>query len=165
MPTAPEGGKGGHGSVRDWSKIREEIEDKGLPVEAYPVVVGDEGPMWVPLDSKGVTCLIEVMEKKGLRSPLTLNVLESLTGPGPLLTHDIVNLMRMVLKPMQYILWKEEWMSECRKVAVSAEEDVTHPAHSTDVQRHTHSWGNGQPPCAGGQATAWRADSDYRCND
>lgn len=64
MPTAPEGGKGGHGSVRDWSKIREEIEDKGLPVEAYPVVVGDEGPMWVPLDSKGVTCLIEVMEKE-----------------------------------------------------------------------------------------------------
>jgi len=72
-------------------------------------VIGEEGPEWAPLDPKGFRRLIE---KKGLTSPLTLNVLESLTESGPMLPYDIENLMHMVLKPVQYTLWKEEWSTE-----------------------------------------------------
>lgn len=104
--TPPEGARDRRDT--DWQKIKEAAEEKGLVTE-FPVVIGEEGPEWAPLDPKGVTRLIE---KKGLRSPLTLNVFESLTESGPMLPYDIENLMHMVLKPVQYTLWKEEWSTE-----------------------------------------------------
>jgi len=110
------------------------VEEKGL-LTAFPVVLGEEGPEWTPLDPKGVTRLIEAVEKKGLRSPLTINALEALTEPGPMLPYDIENLMRMVLKPVQYTLWKEEWLTELKRVIAAAQDDPGHPVHGTDLMR------------------------------
>ena len=62
--TPLEGAGGRRGT--DWQKVKEAAEEKGL-VTAFPVVIGEEGPEWTPLDTKGVTRLIEAVEKKGLR--------------------------------------------------------------------------------------------------
>ncbi|XP_072187129.1 uncharacterized protein [Excalfactoria chinensis] len=126
-----------HCQVTDWMKIRELAEDKGLSgtLEAYPVVAMGRGPVWIPLDPKGVARLIEAVEKKGLRSPLTLNALEALTAAGPMLPYDIENLMRMILKSVQYTLWKEEWMIELKRIMGIAERDPFHPLHGSSVQR------------------------------
>jgi len=118
----------------DWQKIREAVEERGL-LTAYPVVVGEEGLEWTPLDPKGVTQLIQAVEKRGLRSPMTLNVLEALTEPGPMLPYDIENLMCVVLKPVQYTLWKEEWLTELKRVVTAAQDDPEHPVHGTTMAR------------------------------
>ncbi|XP_072217370.1 uncharacterized protein [Excalfactoria chinensis] len=136
--TAQRGGVGHCDTApKDWMKIRELAEDKGLSgtLEAYPVVAMGRGPVWIPLDPKGVARLIEAVEKKGLRSPLTLNALEALTAAGPMLPYDIENLMRMILKSVQYTLWKEEWMIELKRIMAIAERDPFHPLHGSSVQR------------------------------
>lgn len=59
----PEGAGGRCGT--DWQGIKDAVEEKGL-LTAFPVILGEEGPEWIPLDPKGVTRLIEAVEKKGL---------------------------------------------------------------------------------------------------
>ncbi|XP_031470465.1 uncharacterized protein LOC116243404 [Phasianus colchicus] len=126
----------GGGPVTDWAKVKEEAEEKGLANPAtFPVVVSDEGPIWVPLDPKGITRVLEAVEKKGLKSPLTMNALENLTAQGPLLPYDIENLMRMVLKPVQYTLWKEEWQARLRQMLVTVQNDPANALHNSDLQR------------------------------
>ncbi|XP_031467296.1 uncharacterized protein LOC116240846 [Phasianus colchicus] len=127
---------GGGGPVTDWAKIKEVAEEKGLAnPAAFPVVVSDEGPIWVPLDPKGITRVLEAVEKKGLKSPLTMNALENLTAQGPLLPYDIENLMRMVLKPVQYTLWKEEWQARLRQLLVIVQNDPANVLRNSDLQR------------------------------
>ena len=67
-----EGARAGGGCpVTDWAKIKEVAEEKGLAnPAAFPVVVSDEGPIWVPLDPKGITRVLEAVEKKGFYIPL-----------------------------------------------------------------------------------------------
>src|SRR5699024_283512 len=43
--------------------------------------------------------------------------------------------MRMVLKPVQYTLWKEEWLTELKRVIAAAQDDPGHPVHGTDLMR------------------------------
>ena len=76
------------------------------------MIVSDHGPEWVPLDPKGVARLVEFVDGGGLKSCLMLNALQALTALGPLLPHDITNLMRVLLKPVQYTLWETDWMAE-----------------------------------------------------
>ncbi|XP_072184906.1 uncharacterized protein [Excalfactoria chinensis] len=124
----------------DCSKIRKTIEDKGLsvPTDIFPgIIMDDRGPQWAPLDPKGIARLIEATEKKGLRSPGTLNALESLAAQSPMLPHDIKNLMSMILKPVQYTLWKEEWLAQLKKTVESAQDDPNHPVHGTTLLRLT----------------------------
>ncbi|XP_021257629.1 uncharacterized protein LOC110401160 [Numida meleagris] len=133
-----QGGSSGRVRIADWAKIAETLDEKCLSevVHAFPVAVQDDGEArWVPLDAKGVARLVDAVEKKGLRSPLTLNALESLTAPGPLLPHDIENLMRMILEPVQYTLWKEEWSTQLKTVLAAAENDLLHPAFGSNLHR------------------------------
>ena len=81
-----------------------ECRGKGIVPEAFPVIVSDPGPEWVPPDPRGVTHLVEFMDKGDLKSPLTLNALQTLAALGPLLPRDITNLMRVVLRLVQYTL-------------------------------------------------------------
>lgn len=134
--TPPEGAGGRCGT--DWQKIKEVAEEKGL-VTAFPVVIGEEGLEWAPLDPKEVTRLIEAVEKKALRPPLTLNALEALTESGPMLPYDTENLMHMVLKPVQYTIWKEEWLTELKQVVAAAQDNPGHPVHGTNMLRLTGS--------------------------
>jgi len=90
--------------VAGWIGIRWEGEGKGIVPGAFPVIVSNHGPEWVPPDPGGVACLVEFMDKRGLKSPLTLYALQPLTALGPLLPRDITNLMRMVLRLVQYTL-------------------------------------------------------------
>ncbi|XP_021259922.1 LOW QUALITY PROTEIN: uncharacterized protein LOC110402288 [Numida meleagris] len=103
------------------------MESSGLPVRAFPVVAGPNCATWVPLDQKGTTRFIEVIEKKGLKSPFTTSTLEALTAQGPLLPHDITNLMRMALKPVQYTLREQEFRAQCRQTLLRMERDDHHP--------------------------------------
>ena len=102
----------GGDQMTDWNWIRSEAEGKGIVPEAFPVIVSDRGPEWVPPDPGGVTRLVEFMDKRGLKSPLTLNALQTLAALGPLLPRDITNLMRVVLRLVQYTLWETDWMAE-----------------------------------------------------
>lgn len=127
-------------SVQPASKIRKAIEDKGLsvPTDLFPGIITDDGgPQWAPLDPKGIARLIDAIEKKGLYSPSTLNALESLTAQSPMLPHDIENLMGMILKPVQYTLWKEEWLAQLKKTVAAAQGDPNHPVHGTTLLRLT----------------------------
>ena len=90
--------------MTDWNRIRSEAEGKGIVPEAFPVIVSDHGPEWVPPDPRGVARLVEFMDKRGLRSPLTSNALQALAAPGLLLPRDITNLVRAVLGLIQYTL-------------------------------------------------------------
>ncbi|XP_031464965.1 endogenous retrovirus group K member 5 Gag polyprotein-like [Phasianus colchicus] len=128
----------GNTCVSNWQKVREPLQERGL-VTIFPVVVGEEGPEWVPLDPKGIALLIEEIEKKGLKSPLTLNALEALTEPGHTLLYDIENLICMALKPVQYTLSKEEWLIELRWVIAAAQNNPGHPVHGTNMLRLTGS--------------------------
>ncbi|XP_021252752.1 uncharacterized protein LOC110398957 [Numida meleagris] len=133
-----QGGSSGHVRIADWAKIAETLDEKGLSevVHVFPVAMQDDGEArWVPLDAKGVARLVDAVEKKGLRSPLTLNALEALTAPGPLLPHDIESLMRMILEPVQYTLWKEEWSTQLKTVLAAAENYLLHPAFGSNLHR------------------------------
>ena len=68
------------------------------------MIVSDRGPEWVPPDPRGVARLVEFMDKRGLKSRLTLNALQTLASLGPLLPRDITNLVRAVLGLIQYTL-------------------------------------------------------------
>ncbi|XP_010726988.1 uncharacterized protein LOC104917444 [Meleagris gallopavo] len=115
-------------------KIRASLIDEGRSLEVFPVIVNNGGnPEWVPLDLKGITCLLDCMEKRGLNSPLTLNALEAMTSVGPLLAHDITNLIHMVLSPVQYTLWSSEWMTGLRAAIGAAESIPDHPLHGSSL--------------------------------
>ena len=76
--------------MTDWNRIRLEAEGKGIVPEAFPVIVSDRAPEWVPSDPAGVAHLVEFMYKRGLKLPLTLNALQALAALGPvLLPHNI----------------------------------------------------------------------------
>ncbi|XP_040511186.1 uncharacterized protein LOC121108210 [Gallus gallus] len=79
--------------------------------------------------------MIEAVEKKGLKSPLTMNALETLTASGPMLPYDIENLMRMVLKPVQYTLWREEWHTKIKQMLITVQGDQRNPIYGSDIQR------------------------------
>ena len=107
----PRGG-GASDSVEEKEGIGFECRGKGIVPEAFRMIVSDRGPEWVPPDPGGVTHLVEFMDKRGLKSPLTLNALQTLAAVGPLLPRDITNLMRVVLRLVQYTLWETDWMAE-----------------------------------------------------
>ncbi|XP_015129708.2 uncharacterized protein LOC107050476 [Gallus gallus] len=136
---SPKGKEEGRLKLTDWGQIKEEVAQKGLAATyTLPVVVSEEGgPIWVPLDPKGVARMIEAVEKKGLKSPLTMNALEALTASGPMLPYDIENLMRMVLKPVQYTLWREEWHTKLKQMLITAQGDQRNPIYGSDIQRLT----------------------------
>ena len=54
----------GRDQMTDWNRIRSEAEGKGIVPEAFRVIVSDRGPEWVPPDPRGVTCLVEFMDKR-----------------------------------------------------------------------------------------------------
>ena len=124
----------GRDQMMDWNWIRLEAEGKGIVPEAFLVIVSDHGPEWVPLDPKGVARLVEFVDGGGLKSCLMLNALQALTAPGPLLPHDITNLVYMVLKPVQYMLWETDWMAKLGGHAGAAEAGPGRPLCGSSVQ-------------------------------
>ncbi|XP_019467603.1 uncharacterized protein LOC104917485 [Meleagris gallopavo] len=127
---------GNEGTLTDWGKIRSSLIDEGRSLEVFPVVINNKGnPEWVPLDPKGITCLLDCVEKRSLNSPLTLNALEAMTSVGPLLPHNITNLMRIVLSPVQYTLWSSEWMTGLRAAIGAVESIPDHPLHESSLMR------------------------------
>ena len=99
------------------------------------MIVSDRGPEWVPPDPGGVTRLVEFMDKRGLKSPLTLNALQTLAALGPLLPRDITNLMRVVLRLVQYTLWETDWMAELGGRAGAAGVGPGRSLHGTGIQQ------------------------------
>ncbi len=99
------------------------------------MIVSDHGPEWVPPDRGGVTRLVEFMDKRGLKSPLTLNALQTLAALGPLLPRDITNLMRVVLRLVQYTLWETDWMAELGGRAGAAGVGLGLSLHGTGIQQ------------------------------
>ena len=120
--------------MTDWNQIRSEALGKGIVPEAFLVIMSDRGPEWVLPDPGGVKRLMEFMDKRGLKSPLTLNALQALTAPGPLLPHDITNLVYVVLKPVQYTLWETDWMAKLEGHAGAAEAGPGRPLCGSSVQ-------------------------------
>ena len=59
----PRGG-GASDSVEEKEGIGFECRGKGIVPEAFWVIVSDRGPEWVPPDPRGVTCLVEFMDKR-----------------------------------------------------------------------------------------------------
>ena len=59
----PRGG-GASDSVEEKEGIGFECRGKGIVPEAFRVIVSDRGPEWVPPDPRGVTCLVEFMDKR-----------------------------------------------------------------------------------------------------
>ncbi|XP_072201820.1 uncharacterized protein [Excalfactoria chinensis] len=119
----------------DWSDIRESMRGLGLKERdwaVFPIVVQKKGPVWVPLEAKAVTRFIEAIEKKGLRSPMTMSTFEALMAPGPLLPYDIESLMRVVLEPVQFTVWKEEWTVQLKAVVAQTACDPNHPANGKE---------------------------------
>ncbi|XP_072186584.1 uncharacterized protein [Excalfactoria chinensis] len=119
----------------DWSVIRESMRGLGLKERdwaVFPIVVQKKGPVWVPLEAKAVTRFIEAIEKKGLRSPMTMSTFEALMAPGPLLPYDIESLMRVVLEPVQFTVWKEEWTVQLKAVVAQTACDPNHPANGKE---------------------------------
>uniref|UniRef100_A0A8C2YF68 CCHC-type domain-containing protein n=1 Tax=Coturnix japonica TaxID=93934 RepID=A0A8C2YF68_COTJA len=98
----------------------------------FPIVVKQEGPVWVPLEAKAVARFIEAIDKKGLRSPMTMSAFEALVAPGPLLPYDIESLMRVALEPVQFTVWKEEWIIQLKAVLAQAARDPQHPANGKE---------------------------------
>ena len=83
------------------------------------------------------------VEERGLSSALTLNALEAMTSSGPLLAHDVMNWMHMVLSPVQHTLWCSEWMAGLR-----AEPSPKHPLHGSLLM------------CLAGMARGWEIPRD-----
>ncbi|XP_048786350.1 uncharacterized protein LOC125686425 [Lagopus muta] len=117
-------------TLTDWARVREDIQsaDPAGVARALPVVVRPEGPAWVPLDSKAVTRLSELVKSKGLRSPVTMAAVEALMASN-LLPYDAVNLMHVILEPVQYTLWHDEWDRLLQAVVAAANRDPHHPAN------------------------------------
>ena len=130
----PRGG-GASDSVEEKEGIGFECRGKGIVPEAFRVIVSDRGPEWVPPDPGGVTRLVEFMDKRGLKSPLTLNALQTLAALGPLLPRDITNLMRVVLRLVQYTLWETDWMAELGGRAGAAGVGLGRSLHGTGIQQ------------------------------
>ena len=130
----PRGG-GASDSVEEKEGIGFECRGKGIVPEAFRVIVSDRGPEWVPPDPGGVTRLVEFMDKRGLKSPLTLNALQTLAALGPLLPRDITNLMRVVLRLVQYTLWETDWMAELGGRAGATGVGPRRSLHGTGIQR------------------------------
>ena len=130
----PRGG-GASDSVEEKEGIGFECRGKGIVPEAFRVIVSDRGPEWVPPDPGGVTRLVEFMDKRGLKSPLTLNALQTLAALGPLFPRDITNLMRTVLRLVQYTLWETDWMAELGGRAGAAGVGPGRSLHGTGIQQ------------------------------
>ncbi|XP_065601553.1 uncharacterized protein LOC136054291 [Cyrtonyx montezumae] len=138
-----EGGAWSQSQITDWAGIREALAGSSASdAVVLPVVVEEGGPLWVPLDPKSVARLIEAIEKKGLGSPLMLNVLELLAGArardtasGPWLPYDIESLMHIVLKPVHFTVWKKEWANHLNLITATVQNDPRHPVYGTNVQR------------------------------
>ncbi|XP_072198968.1 uncharacterized protein [Excalfactoria chinensis] len=71
------------------------------------------------------------------RLPLALNTLETLTAHGPVLPHDTESLAYVILKLVQYTLWKEGWMTELGRGVAAEQDDPFHPVHGIDMQEGT----------------------------
>ncbi|XP_040511753.1 uncharacterized protein LOC121108275 [Gallus gallus] len=125
----------GRDQMTDWNGIRSEALGKGIVPEAFRVIVSDRGPEWVPPDPGGVTRLVEFMDKRGLKSPLTLNALQTLAALGPLFPRDITNLMRTVLRLVQYTLWETDWVAELGGRAGATGVGPHRSLHGTGIQR------------------------------
>ncbi|XP_052530066.1 uncharacterized protein LOC128076442 [Tympanuchus pallidicinctus] len=117
-------------TLADWARVREDIRaaDPAGVALTLPVVMRPEGPAWIPLDSKAVTRLADLVKSKGLRSPVTMAAVEALMASS-LLPYDVVNLMHVILEPVQYTLWHDEWDRLLEAVVAAATRDPRHPAN------------------------------------
>ncbi|XP_065600855.1 igE-binding protein-like, partial [Cyrtonyx montezumae] len=115
-------------ALTDWARIREELTTESSSVVAMPVVIKTEGPAWTPLEPKLITRLADTVRTKGLRSPVTMAEVEALMS-SPLLPHDVMNLMRVLLAPAQYALWMDAWSIQLQTVVAAATRDPRHPAN------------------------------------
>eukprot|EP00076_Gallus_gallus_P038646 XP_025004184.1 uncharacterized protein LOC112531967 [Gallus gallus] len=125
----------GRDQMMDWNGIRSEALGKGIVPEAFRVIVSDRGPEWVPPDPGGVTRLVEFMDKRGLKSPLALNALQTLAALGPLFPRDITNLMRTMLRLVQYTLWETDWVAELGGRAGATGVGPRRSLHGSGIQR------------------------------
>ncbi|XP_042693020.1 endogenous retrovirus group K member 113 Gag polyprotein-like, partial [Centrocercus urophasianus] len=117
-------------TLTDWARVREDIRaaDPARVALTLPVVVKPEGPAWTPLDSKAITRLSDLVKSKGLRSPVTMAAVEALMASS-LLPYDVVNFMHVILEPVQYTLWYDEWNRLLQAVVAAATRDHRHPAN------------------------------------
>ena len=117
-------------TLTDWARVREDLRaaDPARPPLALPVIVKTEGPAWVPLDSKAITRLSEIVKTKGLRSPVTMAAVEALMASS-LLPYDVISLMHVILEPVQYTLWYDAWNTQLQAVVAAATRDARHPAN------------------------------------
>ncbi|XP_015704681.2 LOW QUALITY PROTEIN: uncharacterized protein LOC107306240 [Coturnix japonica] len=114
----------------DWARAREDLQatNAGVPTLALPLVVKNGGPAWTPLDTKAITRLAGLVKDKGLRSLVTMSAVEALMASN-LLPYDVENLMHVILKPAQYMLWQDEWNCQLRTIVAEATCDPAHPAN------------------------------------
>lgn len=115
----------------DWAQTREDLQtaDPETTAFALPIIVKQDGPAWTPLDSKAITRLAELVKNKGLRSPVTMSAIEALMASS-LLPYDVVSLMRVILEPVQYTLWYDEWNRLLQAVVAEAARNNNHPANA-----------------------------------
>ncbi|XP_042748425.1 endogenous retrovirus group K member 8 Gag polyprotein-like [Lagopus leucura] len=146
-----------------WARAREDLRkaDPTATAFALPVVVKTGGPAWTPLDSKAITRLADLVKSKGLRSPVTMSAVEALMASS-LLPYDVVNLMRVILEPVQYTLWYDEWNRLLQVVVATATRDHRHPANGQGRNDRTNlarlqGLAEGMVGSPEGQATALRA--------
>ena len=155
----------GRDQMTDWNGIRSEALGKGIVPEAFRVIVSDRGPEWVPPDPGGVTRLVEFMDKRGLKSPLTLNALQTLAALGPLFPRDITNLMRMVLRLVQYTLWETDWMAELGGACRGGRgRSGPLPAWDRHPAAFREGRGSGFAPGPVSETKTRGANSSHRCN-
>lgn len=149
-------------TLTDWARVREDLRAADVTdTFAFPVTVNTEGTAWTPLNSKAVTRLADLVKNKGLRSPVTMAAVEALMASS-LLPYDVVSLMRVILEPVQYTLWYDEWNRLLQVVVAAATRDNNHPANGQGRKDKTtlarlQGLADGMVGSPEGQANALRA--------
>ncbi|XP_072197950.1 uncharacterized protein [Excalfactoria chinensis] len=119
-------------TLTDWARATEDLQAADPATTfALPIVVKQEGSAWTPLDTKAITRLAELVKNKGLRSPVTMSAAEALMASS-LLPYDVTNLMRVILEPVQYTLWYDEWNRLLQVVVAEANRNADHPANERE---------------------------------
>ncbi|XP_055576998.1 uncharacterized protein LOC129736822 [Falco cherrug] len=118
----------------DWDKIlREAMEQKDFDAvtqincQAYPVIytIDNAGVMTGEhhtLDWKILNQLRSTVNDSGLHGEPTRQMLNYIWGSGILCPEDIKNIMRLILKQSQQLLWQAHWQRLC-ELSVHASRD------------------------------------------